>query len=163
MKRIKYFFVIVAVTFIYVLLSILVGQNSILCFNQLENEKKKVSVQTTEIENINTELKLEYSELLNDKAVIAAYARKLDYVSPNELIVKVNGLKPAVNTLYDTGTVLRHEEPVYLSERYCKMIALVSGFLLFVVLLLTDISKGEFKKQKIKSIKEIPIYDLPQV
>jgi len=163
MKCTKYFCVLVLVTFVYVLLSMTVGQNSLYCFKQLENEKRKVSIQTSEIENINTELKLEYSALQSDKAVIAAYARKLDYVSPGEKLVKITGLKPAQTTLYDTGTMLRHEEPVFLSEEACKIIALVSGFLLLLVMLLVDISKGRISFHKAKMIKEIPVYDLPQI
>lgn len=165
MKCTKYFFVIVLSTFIYVLLSVAVGQNSLYCYKQLEEEKRKVSVQTSEIENINTELKLEYSALLNDKAVIAAYARKLDYVSPDEKIVKINGLKPAQTTLYNSGTVLKHEKPVYLTESACKIMACCSGFLLLLIFLLIDVSKGKFKMNstKPKSVKEIPVYDLPQI
>lgn len=165
MKCTKYFFVIIFTTLIYVLLSVGIGQNSLYCYNQLEQEKRKVSVQTSEIENINTELKLEYSALLNDKAVIAAYARKLDYVSPDEKIVKINGLKPSQYSLYDTGSVLKHEAPVYLSESACKIIAFVAGILLLCIFLLIDVSNGKlkFNSNKPKVIKEIPVYDIPQI
>ena len=70
------------------------------------------------------ELSLELAALQNDKAVIAAYARKLDYVSNDEKLVKITGLKPAQTTLYDTGTVLRHTEPEYLSEDVCKIVSI---------------------------------------
>ena len=163
MKCVKYIYVLVLVTFVYVLLSVTVGQNGFNCYKQLENEKKKICLQTAEIENLNTELKLEYSALLNDKAVIAAYARKLDYVNKDEKLVKIKGIKSAQNALYETGIILRHEEPLFLSESVCKMLAVVSGLLLCIILILIDISKGKINFSKPKSIQEIPLYDLPQV
>ncbi len=159
----KYLVTVFIGTFIYVLLSITIGQNSLRCYNQMENQKRIISKQAADIQNINTELKLELTALQNDKAVIAAYARKLDYVSDDEKLVKITGLKPAQTTLYDTGTVQRHEEPVYLSDKICKIIGLFFFVLSAVILFLYDVSKGNvaFGKDKKPIVKGIPIYDVP--
>jgi len=161
----KYLFSIFVGTLIYVCLSMLVGQNSFHCYSQMEEQKILLSKHTSEIQNINSELTLELTALQNDKAVISAYARKLDYVQDGEKLVKINGLKPAQTTLYDTGSVLRHKNPEYLSEDACKLISIFITGLCFVMMFMIDLSKGNvsFKKQKSTIVKGIPVYDLPQM
>ena len=165
MNRAKYLSVIFIGTLVYVLLSATIGQNSLKCFNKMEEQKRIVSKRTTDIQNINNELQLELTSLKNDKDVIAAYARKLDYVSDGEKLVKITGLKPAQTTLYDTGSVLRHEDPDFISERFCKMVAVFLSVLWFIILFLYDINKGNisFKHEKKPMVTGVPIYDLPQI
>lgn len=165
MKRTKYLIAVFIGTFVYVLLSMLVGQNGLRSFNQLEEQKRIISKQASDIQNINSELKLELSALQNDKAVIAAYARKLDYVTDDEKLVKITGLKPAQTTLYDTGTVMHHEEPAYLSEKICKMLGCFFFILSVIICILSDISNGNIgNSKKNKSlVTGVPIYDVPQI
>lgn len=150
-------------TFVYVALSLFVGQNGLRCSKFMEEQKLIVSKQTSDIQNINSELELELSALQNDKDLIAAYARKLDYVAEGEKLVKITGLKPAQTTLYDIGSVIRHENPEYLSEKNCKILSLFFGFLSFVIILLSDFNNGNFRKERKNIVKGIPIYDVPQI
>ncbi len=165
MKRTKYIFPIFIATLIYVLLSMTLGPNGFKCIDQMEEQKRILSKQTSDIQNINSELQLELTALTNDKAVIAAYARKLDYVSDDEKLVKITGLKPAQTTLYDTGTLVKHETPSYLDEKFCKIIAFFFGFMTFVIMFLYDVNKGNisFGHNKKPIVTGIPVYDLPQV
>lgn len=165
MNRTKYIFTVFIGTLVYVLLSITVGQNSLKCYSQLENQKRIISKQTSDIQNINSELQLELTALENDKAVIAAYARKLDYVSDDEKLVKITGLKPAQTTLYDIGSVIRHEDPAYLSEKMCKIIGLFFIAVSFIIMVLFDISSGNIvlKKNSKPVVTGIPIYDIQQI
>ena len=165
MKRAKYLFIVFFGTLVYVLLSVTVGQNGLFSYNQMEEQKRLVSTRTNEIQNINSELQQELTALTNDKAVISAYARKLDYVSDGEKIVKINGLKPFLTNLYDTGTVLRHLEPNYLDEKYCKMIAIFLSLLMLVIMILYDINNGNLslKKDSKTIITGVPVFDLPQI
>lgn len=165
MNRAKYLMVILVGTLVYVFLSVTVGQNSIRCYNYMEEQKRLVSKRASDIQIINNELYQEYSALKNDKDVIAAYARKLDYVADDEKLVKITGLKPAQTTLYDTGSVLRHEVAGYLQEKYCKMAGLFISFLTLIVLFMQDISSGKitFGKQKKTAVTGIPVYDIPQI
>lgn len=165
MKCTKYLFTLFIGTLTYVILSILVGQNSITCYKQMEEQKIDITDRTQEIENINNELLMELNALQNDKAVIGAYARKLDYVGEGEKLVKITGLKPAQTTLYDTGTVLYHKGTMFLEEKYCKMLGLILGILSFVIMILYDINKKTFNSSKKQNsvIKGIPIYEIPQV
>ena len=76
--------------FVYTLVSFIAGRNGVICYTQLNEQKKEISLQVANIQNINNELKLEFSALEKDRDVIAAYARKLNYVSNDEKIVKIN-------------------------------------------------------------------------
>ena len=165
MKRAKYLTVLFAGTLVYVMMSLFFGPNSLKCYSQMEEQKRIVSKQKAEIQNINTELMLELSALKNDKAVIAAYARKMDYVSDGEQLVKITGLKPYQNALYDTGSVIRHVEPSFVSEKLCKMCAMCAAMLILLVLLIFDFKKGNlsFTRQKKDFVAGIPVYNLPQV
>ena len=165
MNRAKYLAAVFLGTFVYVLLSVSFGQNSIYCYNQMEEQKRIISKQTSEIQNINSELTLELAALQNDRAVIAAYARKLDYVSEGEKLVKVTGLKPAQTTLYNTGTIIRHEEPEYIPEKICKIVGFFIGLLSFIIFFLYDLSKGNivFGKGDKPIVTGIPVYDIPQI
>ena len=165
MNRTKYLAAIFLGTFVYVLLSVSFGQNSIHCYNQMEEQKRIISKQTSEIQNINSELTLELAALKNDRAVIASYAHKLDYVSDGEKLVKITGLKPAQTTLYDTGTVIRHEDPEFIPEKVCKIVGLGFALLFLIIFFLYDISSGNIVigKNKKPIVTGIPIYDLPQI
>lgn len=165
MKRAKYLFIFFIGTLTYVLLSMTIGQNSISCFKQLTEQKRILSTHEAKLENINGELTLEVNALKFDKEVIAAYARKLDYVSDGEKLVKINGLQRSEPPLFNTGTVLKHMEPSYLSEDYCKMFAIIISLLTFIVLFLYDIGKGNisFEKKEKTYVTGIPVYDFQQI
>ena len=165
MKRAKYLTVVFVGTLVYVILSLSFGQNSLKCYSQMEEQKRIVSKQKAEIQSINTELSLELTALKNDKAVIAAYARKMDYVSDGEQLVKITGLKPYQNALYDTGNVVRHVEPEYVSEKLCKMCGICAAMFVLLIMLIFDFKKGNvsFTRDKKEFVAGIPVYNVPQV
>jgi cell division protein FtsB len=165
MNRAKYLAAIFLGTFVYVLLSMTFGQNSLYCYNKMEEQKRIISRQTSDIQNINSELALELAALQNDRAVIASYAHKLDYVSEGEKLVKITGLRPAQTTLYDTGTVLRHEEPEFIPEKVCKIVGFAFALLFIIIFFLYDVSRGiiVIGKNKKPIVTGIPVYDIPQI
>ncbi len=165
MNRVKYLLPVIVCTFVYVMISVTVGQNSISCYNDLAYQKKMISKQTSDIQNINNELSLELAALKNDKDVIAAYARKLNYVRDGEKLVKINGLKPAQTSIYDTGSVVKHEDSKFLSEKFCKIIAIFFGVLSLIIVFMLDSSKDLIvrKKEKLSFVAGVPVYDLPQI
>ena len=83
----------------------------------------------------------------------------------NEKLVKINGLKPVQNTLYDTGSILRRKNVSCLSEDSCKIAGMFFFVVSFVLGILVSFSKGDFtiEKRKNNVVKGIPLYDLPQV
>lgn len=165
MKRFSFLLPAFAGTFIYVLLSLTGGQNSFWAEHQLENQKQILSLHTADIQKINNELTLEYIALQKDPDVIAAYAKKLGYVGENEKLVKITGLQPSPVTLYNTGTVQKHQKIFFISERVCKAAGLVFFMLTAIIALLIHYEQNLVYKNKTSCnvIKGIPIYDVPQV
>ena len=164
MGKIKVLFAIFVGTVAYTVLSFIAGNNGILVHNTRVEQKKAIARQTEMIQNINNELTLEYSALLRDRDVIAAYARKLDYVGYGEKLVKVNGLKPAQTELYDIGTILRKKNFACLSERTCKLCGLTFFLLTLILMFLIDLNNGKicFGEKKVL-VKGIPVYDIKQM
>ncbi|MFA6855688.1 MAG: septum formation initiator family protein [Treponema sp.] len=156
-------------TLVYTMLSFFVGRDGIWVYRQMQKQKWDISKRTASIQKINDELSLEYSALEKDKDVIAAYARKLDFVKSDEKLVKITGLRPSQTMLYDTGTVLKRSPVIYMSESACKAV----GFAFFIVTLalmfLADYGKNgkihfhTAKKAKDEFIKGVPVYDVPQI
>ncbi|MCR5437312.1 MAG: septum formation initiator family protein [Treponema sp.] len=165
MNRAKYLFVIFIGSLVYVCLSMTLGQNSIRCYRQMEEQKRIVSKRKSDIQNLNTELSLELTALKNDNAVISAYARKLDYVKEDEKIIKINGLKPLQTVMYDTGTIVRHTDPSFVSEGLCKAAGIVAGLFVLLLMVVFDIRHERLfaGRKREEYIAGIPVYDLPQV
>ncbi|MBR5095952.1 MAG: septum formation initiator family protein [Treponema sp.] len=166
MKTGKYLPALLAGTLAYALLSFFWGQNSVWAQKQLEEQKKVISARTQEIQNINDELNLEKTAIRDDADVIAAYARKLDYVFPGEKLVKIKGLGAAKSLMYETGSVLKSAPVAYVSEWFCKGAGLAVGLLLALAIFLFDLSYGVkslSKKKRFETIEGIPVYDVAQV
>jgi cell division protein FtsB len=167
MTRLNCLIAVLSGTFAYVLLSMTAGQSGFWAYRQLEEQKMEISKHTSDIMDINDELFLEYTALQKDPDIIAAYARKLDYIGPGERLVKITGLKPAQTTLYDTGTVMRRKQISCLSEKICKASGFSVFLLILTLLLILEYGKNDSKKMVIKNKKEviqgIPVYDISQV
>jgi len=162
MKKVKYLTALFIGTFIYVLISVLFGQNGLWAENQLMNQKRIISARTAEIQSINDELNLEKTAIQNDVDVIAAYARKLDYVFNDEKIVKIKGLPYVQTETYATGSVLKQQSVAYVPEWICKALGLCISSLMFIILFLKDIISMP-KRKSFEVIEGIPIYDVSQI
>ena len=149
----------------YVTISLIGGKDGLWSETQLNEQKQILSLHTAEIQKINDELSLECTALQKDSDVIAAYAKRLGYVGENEKLVKITGLQTAPVTLYNTGTVLKRQPVFYISEWICKACGLLVFSIAFIIFMLWHIShKIETPDvAKLKVVKGIPIYDLPQV
>lgn len=166
MKTAKYLPALLAGTLAYATISIFWGRSGVWAQKQLEEQKKVISVHTQEIQKINDELNLEKTAIRDDADVIAAYARKLDYVFEDEKLVKIKGLAVSEPSLYDTGTVLKSAPVAYVSEWFCKGAGLAVGLLMAAAIFLYDMSYGVksfSKKKRFETIEGIPVYDVAQV
>ncbi|AEE16942.1 FtsB family cell division protein [Treponema brennaborense] len=141
MLRLKVLISICAGTLVYVLASFFGGQDGLWAMHQLELQKQDISVRVAEIAKINEELLLEYMALKQDPDVIAAYARKLGYVSEGEKLVKISGLAPQYTPLYNAGVLLKSSPVSFIPEWVCKLFGLLVGTLTFVLLLLKHLAK----------------------
>ena len=166
MKKAKYLLAVLAGVIVYVLLCSTCGRNGIWAANQLLEQKRSISANTQAIENINEELKLEKTAIQNDREVIAAYARKLGYVSEGEKLVKIKGLGSLSDMSYDTGTVMKAKEVTYCPELICKFCGVFIAVVLLVLLFIYDISNGNIsfrKKQRYEVVEGIPVYDVNRI
>lgn len=142
MVRAKILISISAGTLVYVLISFFGGQNGLWAMNQLEEQRQNISINKAEIEKINEELTLEYTALRNDMEVVAAYARRLGFVAEGEKLVKISGLPTYYTTMYDTGTIMRRTQVRFIPDWIAKVTGCVVFVLMFVLLVLKDLSRG---------------------
>ncbi|HAH63704.1 MAG TPA: septum formation initiator [Treponema sp.] len=169
MTRTKYLTAVLLGTLVYTVISLFAGRDGICVYRQLEKQKREISRRTAEIQKINDELSLEYTALEKDRDVIAAYARKLDYVKPDEKLVKITGLRPSQTTLYDTGTVLKRSQVTYMPESACKAAGVAFFAASLLLMYLAEYGRNgnvhghAAKKIKKEFIKGVPVYDVPQV
>ena len=165
MNRAKYLFVFLSGIILYIGLSLFCGENSFKNYSSLVDQKKAIVKHKVDLEDIYTELSLEVSALNNDKAIIAAYARKLDYVADGEKIIKINGLKPYQRTLYDTGSVVRYVADDFLSEKIIKICSIIFSFCVFLLFFIWDIKNHNitFGKKEETFVTGIPLYEVPQI
>lgn len=151
-------------TLIYVLVSFFGGQDGLWATSQIRQQKMLLSAHTQEIQKIHDKLYLEHTALEKDADMIKAYARKLGYVSEGEKLVKITGLSNNFADVYDTGSVKKSVQPVFVPEWFCKMFGLICGGFLFLIFLLKDLQLSVRERNKRKAtIKGIPVYDLPQI
>lgn len=166
MKRLRFLTAVFAGTLCYAIISIVAGRYGIWAQKQLEEEKRILSVHEASVEKIYNELSMEKNALLNDSSVIAAYARRLGYVSDGEILVKIRGLSSYQNKIKDPGSAIEEGEIQYFSERNCKAIGFLIFLLLYIVLLLNDFAHGRIvlpvKKHKLTVLNGVAVYDLPE-
>lgn len=127
-------------TIVYTLLSVTVGSNGVWGYKQLEEQKRLISAREASIQKINDELFQTRVSLERDKSVIAAYAHRLEYVKDNEKLIKITGLIPYENTLYDTGTPLKRKSIPCINEATCKAAGFAFFLLVCVMMLLFDLT-----------------------
>lgn len=165
MNRAKYLLVFLSGIILYIGLSLFLGENSFKNLSSLVEQKKAIVKHKVDLEDIRTELSLEVAALNNDKAIIASYARKLDYVADGEKLIKINGLRPYQRTLYDTGSVVRYIPDEFLSEKIIKISSVVFSFIVFLILFLWDIKNQNitFGKKEETFVTGIPLYEVPQI
>ncbi|MCR5218100.1 septum formation initiator family protein [Treponema sp.] len=166
MKRLRFLTAAFAGTLCYVIISVTAGRYGMWALDQLEEQKRILSVHEASVEKIYNELSMEKNALLNDSSVIAAYARRLGYVSDGEILVKIRGLSSYQNKIQDPGYTVEEGEIHYISEKSCKAIGVLIFALLYTVLLLNDFAHGRIylpsKRQKLTVLNGAAVYDLPQ-
>ncbi|MBP3608017.1 MAG: septum formation initiator family protein [Treponema sp.] len=163
MKRLKILSAALAGTLIYVLLSVMAGQDGIFAEKQLKEQKRILSARAAKIQIINESLKLEKTALEKDYDVIEGLARKMGYVSSGDKIVKINGLYFSDVSVLDAGTPLKSAEIEYIPEWLCKALGLFVFIFLYIYLLGNEIRYIIIRKNRKTFVGGIPVYDMPQI
>ncbi len=145
MTRIKFMISVCIGTFIYILLSITAGRNGFYAYNQLYEQKLRLTSNVASLQKVNDILSAEYEALKTDRAIIESYARNLGFAYENEKIIKITGIGMPEHNVYDTGTVLNVEEILYLPEYICKIAGII-GFCISMVIMMIVSLNSEKKK-----------------
>lgn len=135
MSHIKFLISLIIGIAIYTVFSVVAGQNGILAYRQLYEQKLALTEHVSELNAINESLVTDYRALQSDRATIESFAKKLGLVEDGQFLVKINGLSEQELRVYDTGTVMRIEPVTYIDERSCK-IAGIAGFFVSLMLFL---------------------------
>jgi cell division protein FtsB len=133
-------------TAVYVFVSLFGGQDGVWAARQLAEQRQQINARTNTIITINNELSIKYTALKQDPDIIAAYARNLGYVSNSEKLVKINGLLPRGQVMYDPGVVLKRDKIAFFPEWVCKLSGVIVGALAFVFFVLLNGSSKSYKK-----------------
>jgi len=145
MTRMKFMISVCIGTFIYILFSITAGSNGFYAYNQLYEQKMRLTANVSSLTKVNDQLLSEYDALKNDRSIIEAYARNLGYSYDSERIIKITGIGISEHNVYDTGAVIRIEEISYIPEYICKISGL-AAFCISMILMLIFSWKADMKK-----------------
>ena len=145
MTRIKFMISVCIGTFIYILLSITAGRNGIYAYNQLYEQKMKLTANVAQLQKVNDLLSSERDALLTDRSIIESYARNLGFSYDGEKIIKITGIGITEHNVYDTGTVVKIEDISFIPEYICKISGL-AGFVISMIIMLIVSLSSERKK-----------------
>ena len=135
MTRIKFMISVCVGTFIYILLSIIAGRNGFYAYNQLYEQKLRLTANVSSLMKVNEQLQSEYDALKTDRSIIESYARSLGFSYEGERIIKITGIGISEHNVYDTGTVVKIEDVSFVPEYICKISGL-AGFCVSMILML---------------------------
>ncbi|MDR1176444.1 MAG: septum formation initiator family protein [Treponema sp.] len=139
MRACKYLIVPWTVIAVYTLSSLLTGAMGFSSFRQLENEKYRQEKNMERLRLINSDLKNATDSLLYDKDTLGVYARGLGYGKPGEVYLRIVGLGGLKKTKTEAGELVLAKNPEYIGDTVLKLAALLSGALLFAILLFFDV------------------------
>ncbi|MDR2608289.1 MAG: septum formation initiator family protein [Treponema sp.] len=139
MRACKYLIVPWTVIAVYTLSSLLAGAMGFSSFRQLEDEKYRQEKNMEQLQRINSDLKNATDSLLYDKDTLGVYARGLGYGKPGEVYLRIVGLGGLKKTKTEAGELVLAKKPEYIGDTVLKLTALLSGALLFAVLLFFDV------------------------
>ncbi|MDR0656742.1 MAG: septum formation initiator family protein [Treponema sp.] len=139
MRACKYLIVPWTAIAVYALSSLLTGAMGFSSFRQLENEKYRQEKNMEQLKLINSDLKNATDSLLYDKDTLGVYARGLGYGKPGEVYLRIVGLGGLKKTKTEAGELVLAKKPEYVDDTVLKLTALLSGALVFAILLFFDV------------------------
>ena len=150
MTRIKFMVSVCIGTFIYILLSITAGRNGIYAYNQLYEQKMRLTANVAQLQKVNDLLSSECNALRTDRSIIESYARNLGFSYEGEKIIKITGMGITENNVYDTGTVVRIEDISFVPEYICKISGL-AGFVISMLIMMV-VSLCSMRKKTVEAV-----------
>ena len=122
-------------TLVYVFISIFGGPEGFSALRQLERARLEINANIEHLEKINTNLSYEFLGLRSDPDMVAGYARKLGYVmAENEKLINIRGLNERKRFSIESGVIVPVPKLSTFSETRCKILGLITTFLIFILL-----------------------------
>ncbi len=164
MSRCRLLISVLAGTLFYVLISFVGGRDGLWATSYMQEQQRHLRANESAIPQTHHKLSLEKVALQKDMEVVGCYAKRLGYVYEGEKIVKISGLTPQENQIYDAGTVLRHTESDFIPEKTCKGIGIIVFLCFYAILMLFDYARGALKlgakKMRLAGSDGMTMYDM---
>lgn len=158
MSRIKVLVAVFLGTLAYVFVSVGFGPESFWASQQLNEQKQIISVNLQHIQQVNENLTLEQKGLKVDPDVIAAYAKKLGYIYPDEKLIRLKGISSPTDFVPETGTPITIGKINFVPEWLCKL----SGIFIFGCFMTIFAMQELRKKLQVKNAERFNYYENPQ-
>ncbi len=107
------------------------GYAGILSYNELDNYKKSLEENISELNSINGRLGLESEKLIHQKGDIVIQARELGWLAENEGFIHIRGYKKN-NSAYSMGRLLSADKDSTDNNNSIVMAAVLFGLLFYV-------------------------------
>ncbi len=130
MSRFHLLFSACCAVFVYVCISVLVGQNGVWAYSQLKSHKIVLAQHLSSLQEVNEQLTIDSSALRDDVNVIKAYAKKMGFVSEGEHLLKISGFADTPAFVYNAGSKALRPTIVFIPDWLAKCV----GFFVFVCL-----------------------------
>lgn len=145
MTRIKFMISVCIGTLVYIIISIIAGRNGIYAYNQLYEQKMRLTSNVAQLQKVNDVLSSECNALRTDRSIIESYARNLGFAYEGEKMIKITGIGIAEHIVYDTGTVVRIEDISFVPEYICKIAGLAGFVISMIIMLFTSLNSERNK------------------
>ena len=138
---VKYLFALWAGVLIYASLSMIFGAKGVSAYRQLETERGRQEANIEVLMQINQELEDSLVSLRFDEDILALYAREQGYASQSERFIRIVGLGVNQRNRSSSGELVIAVEPLYTPDRTIRVIALSTGLIIAVCMVIFDILK----------------------
>ena len=128
MSRFYFLLSVCTAVLVYVCISVLFGQEGMWAYNQLQKQKITLTLSVERLEDLNEQLVTDRNALQRDTNVIAAYAKKMGFIYPDEHLIKISGMPESPVFVYEPGSKVVQPEIIFVPEWIAKSIS----FLVFV-------------------------------
>ncbi len=145
MSRFQLLFSASCAVFVYVCISIFVGQHSLWAYSQLQSHKVVLAQHLISLQDVNEQLTIDTHALREDESVLRAYAKKMGFVNDGEKLLKISGFADTPAFVYNAGSKILRPELIFVPDWLAKCI----GF--FVFLSINVILSLLYLKKSIKS------------
>ncbi|MDR1929614.1 MAG: septum formation initiator family protein [Treponema sp.] len=137
--KLKYLLVPWTAAAVYALSSMYAGASGVLPYGALLKEQERLLDNLEELKSVNQNLEGTAAALLYDPETVTVQARELGYGKENERFIRIAGLSGARNRELTPGTAAAVSKPDFIPDRYLKAAALLAGFAVFCLLVISDL------------------------